>query len=62
MKYTIGLSGLVLCIHVLDKCSNVREVASGLTPREADITGQKFNFLKLNSAYLPVFALNRQFL
>ena len=55
MKYIIGLSWLLLFIHVLDKCSTVCEVASVLTPREAGIPVQRFSFLKLNSAYLPVF-------
>ena len=48
MKVKIGLVGLQLCKHVLDKSSIVCEVASGLTPREADITGQRFSFLKTN--------------
>ena len=46
MKYKIGLSWPLLCRHVLDKCSTVCEVASGLTPQEAGITEPRFNFLK----------------
>ena len=53
------LSWLQLCRHILDKFSTVGEVASGLTPQEAGITGDLVSW-KLNSAYLPVFALNRQ--
>ena len=37
-------------VDILEKCSTVCEVRSGLTPREAGITGQRFIFLKLNSA------------
>ena len=48
MKYKIGLWWLLLCRYILDKCSTVCEVASGLTSREAGITGQKFSFLKTN--------------
>ena len=44
---------------MLDKCSTVCEVASGLTPREAGITGQRFSFLK-TKLIIPVFALDRQ--
>ena len=46
INYKIGLSWLQPHRHVLDKCSTVCEVASGMTPREADITGQRFSFLE----------------
>ena len=36
----------VLSRPILDKCSTLCVVVSGLTPREAGITGQRFDFLK----------------